>query len=95
MDNRQISYVVNTYIGDRGNCNTGIRNLQSGCEYTEGIIALEYLVAKFGGLETIRQIQNLEQTRTFSEAFQLATKISLEHFYSDLDQYLSEQGWIK
>ena len=94
MENKQFAYVVNTYIGDRGNCNTGIRELRSGCEYTEGISAAELLVAKYGGLQVIRQIQQAELTTSFADAFQLATKSSLEDFYMNVDRYLAEQGWI-
>jgi hypothetical protein len=95
MENRQFAYVVNTYIGDRGSCTTGIRELKRYCEYTEGISAAEFLVAKFGGLDAIRQIQQKELTSSFADAFQMVTKSSLEDFYTNVDRYLAEEGWIK
>ena len=97
MDNKQISHVVNTYIGNRGNCNTSIRSLNPGCQYTEGISAVELLIARHGGFAAIKGIQDQESSPSFDFAstFKDVAGIELTVFYDEVDNYLRAENWIK
>lgn len=95
MDSKQIGHVVNTYIGSKGDCRTAIEDLKPGCQYSEGVIAAQFLVAKYGGLASVRKIQEGVVTKSFADAFESATGKPLSSFYLELNGYLAIEGWIK
>jgi hypothetical protein len=79
---------------DKSTCNTKIENLKPVCEYTQGAVAFEYFVYKFG-LETYRTLIITSKDRNFETNFKVATKVDLMSFYLDLNEYLIRKGWTK
>lgn len=73
-------------------CIGPIETMKPVCEYTQGIVVMEYFLYKFGVdsyIKLITQGNNL----AFSERFENATKTPLLTFYSDVNKYLTLKGW--
>lgn len=59
------------------------------CEYHLGTLAVEYLVANYGGLETTARAFRLDgQIATFAQGFKILFGISLEQFEAAADAYI-------
>lgn len=59
------------------------------CEYHLGTLAIEYLVANYGGIEaTARAFRLNGQIATFAQVFQVSFGISLEQFEAEADAYI-------
>jgi hypothetical protein len=67
-----------------------------GCAYSKGQLAIELLVAKYGGFEALK---NLHTTKTtpglsgFAEHFQRVTGRTLADFYSEVNTYFSKRNF--
>jgi hypothetical protein len=76
----------------KGVCIGPIETMKPVCEYTQGIVVMEYFLYKFGVdsyIKLITQGNNL----AFPLRFENATKTSLTSFYSDVNKYLTLKGW--
>lgn len=59
------------------------------CEYHLGTLAIEYLVANYGGLEATAKAFRMDgRISTFAEGFKMLFGISLEQFESEADAYI-------
>ena len=73
-------------------CIGPIETMKPVCEYTQGIVVMEYFLYKFGVdsyIKLITQGNNL----AFPVRFESATKVSLVNFYADVNKYLTLKGW--
>jgi len=73
-------------------CIGPIETMKPVCEYTQGIVVMEYFLYRFGVdsyIKLITQGNNL----AFPVRFENATKVSLVNFYSDVNKYLTLKGW--
>ena len=67
-----------------------------GCAYSKGQLAIELLVAKYGGFEALK---NLHTTKTtpglsgFADHFQRVTGRTLAEFYSEVNTYFSKRNF--
>ena len=67
-----------------------------GCAYSKGQLAIELLVAKYGGFEALK---NLHTTKTtpglsgFADHFQRVTGRTLADFYSEVNTYFSKRNF--
>ena len=68
-----------------------------GCAYSKGQLAIEVLIAKYGGFEALK---NLHTTKTtpglsgFSAHFQRVTGRALADFYSEVNAYFSQRNFL-
>jgi len=61
----------------------------AGCEYHLGILAMEYLIANYGGLEkTTKAFRDNGGETSFRAGFEALFGISLEQFESEADRYI-------
>lgn len=61
------------------------------CEYHLGTLAIEYLVANYGGLDaTARAFRMDGRIATFAEGFKILFGISLEQFEFEADAYIEQ-----
>jgi hypothetical protein len=61
------------------------------CEYHLGALAIEYLVANYGGLDaTARAFRMDGRIATFAEGFKILFGISLEQFEFEADAYIEQ-----
>ena len=67
-------------------------NMKPVCEYTQGIIVMEYFLYKFGIPSYIKLITQSKSPK-FSENFRNATGMDLPVFYQEVNQYLRIKGW--
>jgi hypothetical protein len=63
------------------------------CQYIQGMIPVEVLLVKYGGIDSLKKINELLATKSFEDAFQVVTKISIDDFYSEVDTYAATLGW--
>ena len=86
--------VEKLYDGNWGKvkCNTGLENLNPVCEYTEGLVAMEYFLSKFG-FQGLIDMFSMPGPSSFSARFLSITKMTLEDFYVEVNTYLKSQGW--
>jgi hypothetical protein len=68
----------------------------SWCAYSKGQIAIELLIANYGGLENLRRLlteKTTTGTSTFPAHFKRITGRDLNEFYEEVDRYLLVRGW--
>jgi len=68
----------------------------SWCAYSKGQLAVEYLIANYGGLDTLRKLHTEKTTpglSTFPNFFGSITGRPLTEFYSEVNYYFKAQGW--
>ena len=76
----------------KNTCIGPIETMKPVCEYTQGIVVMEYFLHKFGVdsyINLITQGNNL----AFPVRFENSTKQSLVNFYADVNRYLILKGW--
>ena len=91
LSNLNVASLYNGNWGKRA-CDTGLENLKPVCEYTEGFVAMEYFLSKFG-FEGLISLLSDPGSPDFQTRFQAATKESLATFYLDANTYIKAQGW--
>jgi hypothetical protein len=68
----------------------------SWCAYSKGQLAVEYLLANYGGLETLRKLHTEKTTpglSTFPDFFRSITGKALSDFYAEVNAYFKVRGW--
>jgi hypothetical protein len=68
----------------------------SWCAYSKGQLAVEYLLANYGGLETLRKLHTERTTpglSTFPDFFRSITGKALSDFYAEVNAYFKVRGW--
>ena len=78
----------------QGMCSTPAAQMQSPCEYTQGLFVIEYLVQKYG-IKGYNDLIFNSGSGNFDSRLQNALGISQNQFFSDVDKYLKERGWEK
>jgi len=73
-------------------CKGPIETMKPVCEYTQGIVVMEYFLYKLGVDSYIRLITQ-GNNLAFPVRFENATKVSLISFYADVNKYLTLKGW--
>ena len=76
----------------KGICKGPIETMKPVCEYTQGVVVMEYFLYRFGVdsyIKLITQGNNLQ----FPIRFENATKVTLISFYTDVNKYLTLKGW--
>jgi hypothetical protein len=73
-------------------CIGPIETMKPVCEYTQGLVVMEYFLHKFGVDAYVRLITQ-GNSLAFPVRFENATKVSLIAFYSDVNKYLTLKGW--
>jgi hypothetical protein len=73
-------------------CIGPIETMKPVCEYTQGLVVMEYFLHKFGVDAYVRLITQ-GNNLAFPVRFENATKVSLVDFYSDVNKYLTLKGW--
>lgn len=68
-------------------------SMESQCQYLQGIIPVEVLLTKYGGLNTLRKLMQANSQKPFEDAFGDIVGISLTDFYRVVDDYAIIQGW--
>jgi hypothetical protein len=98
LDSTKHSYLTldpgSTGGWNKKECMGPVETMKPVCEYTQGIVVMEYFLYKYGVdayVRVITQGNNLP----FSVRFENATKESLSKFYSDVNKYLIIKGWNK
>jgi hypothetical protein len=76
----------------KGVCKGPIETMKPFCEYTQGIVVMEYFVYKFGVDSYVRLITQ-GNNLAFPVRFENATKVPLVSFYADVNTYLTSKGW--
>ena len=80
-------------------CSTSITNMVetvgSGCQYFQGAIAAEVLVANHGGWAVLKRITENLTGRGFEIDFKDAVGVSLSDFYSEVDSISKELGYAR
>jgi hypothetical protein len=75
-------------------CSGPIAQMQSPCDYTQGMFVVEYFVSKYG-ISGLEKLLHHSDGPTFQQQFMSATGDSLEDFYKSADAELEERGWEK
>ena len=75
-------------------CLGPVETMKPVCEYTQGIIVMEYFLYKYGVDSYIRLITQSRDSK-FATNFQMATGASLSDFYIEVNKYLTIKGWNK
>ncbi len=73
-------------------CKGPIETMKPVCEYTQGLVVMEYFLYKLGVDSYIRLITQGNNV-AFPVRFENATKVSLLSFYADVNKYLTLKGW--
>jgi hypothetical protein len=73
-------------------CKGPIETMKPVCEYTQGIIVMEYFLYKLGVDSYVRLITQ-GNNLPFPVRFENATKVSLINFYAEVNEYLTLKGW--
>ena len=73
-------------------CKGPIETMKPVCEYTQGVVVMEYFLYKLGVDSYIRLITQ-GNNLAFPVRFENATKVSLVSFYADVNKYLTLKGW--
>jgi hypothetical protein len=73
-------------------CNGPIETMKPVCEYTQGLVVMEYFLYKLGVESYVRLITQ-GSSIAFRVRFENATKVSLLSFYADVNKYLNLKGW--
>ena len=73
-------------------CKGPIETMKPVCEYTQGLVVMEYFLYKLGVESYIRLITQ-GSSIAFPVRFENATKVSLLSFYADVNKYLNLKGW--
>jgi hypothetical protein len=73
-------------------CKGPIETMKPVCEYTQGIVVMEYFLYKLGVESYVRLITQGNNV-AFPVRFENATKVSLLSFYADVNNYLTLKGW--
>jgi hypothetical protein len=66
------------------------------CAYSKGQLAIELLIANYGGFETLKRLHSEKKTSghsDFAQVFQTVTGRSLSDFYQDANSYFRTRGW--
>ena len=58
-----------------------------GCQYTQGARGVEYLIANYGGLTTLKSLIEGFSGDGFASDFKRVVGISLEDFYIQVDEF--------
>lgn len=75
-------------------CLGPIETMKHPCQYTQGIIVLEYFLNRFG-IDSYIKLFTQDRNTTFPVRFENATKVSLVSFHADVNRYLTLKGWNK
>jgi hypothetical protein len=73
-------------------CLGPVETMKHPCQYTQGIIILEYFLNRFG-IDSYVKLFSQDRNITFPVRFENATKVSLVSFYADVNKYLTLKGW--
>ena len=73
-------------------CSGPVETMKPICEYTQGVIVMEYFLFKYGVSGYINLITK-SKSQSFSENFLAATGESLADFYTQTNGYLKVKGW--
>ena len=73
-------------------CIGPIETMKPVCEYTQGIVVMEFFLSKFG-IDSYIKLITQGNNQTFPTRFENATKQSLVNFYAEVNRYLSLKGW--
>jgi hypothetical protein len=73
-------------------CKGPIETMKPVCEYTQGIVVMEYFLYKLGVDSYVRLITQGNNV-AFPVRFENATKVTLLSFYADVNKYLTLKGW--
>lgn len=104
-DNRSDSYsaVFNEWfskdeiLGSQSICKSSIAkvdySMTTQCQYTQGIIPVEILLVKYGGISSLRKLNELVATMPFDQALSEITKKPISNFYAEVDSYAKTLGW--
>jgi hypothetical protein len=75
-------------------CLGPIESMKPVCEYTQGIIVMEYFLFKFG-VDAYIRLTTQSKNAMFADNFQKSTNTSLSDFYKEVNGYLIVKGWNK
>lgn len=73
-------------------CKGPIENMKPVCEYTQGVVVMEYFLSKYG-VDAYVRIITQGNNLPFSLRFENSTKESLSNFYKEVNSYLTLKGW--
>jgi hypothetical protein len=73
-------------------CMGPVETMKPVCEYTQGIVVMEYFLFRFG-VDSYVNLITKGNNLAFPTRFENATKASLSNFYADVNKYLSLKGW--
>jgi hypothetical protein len=83
--------------GSQINCKTGIAkvdySMKTQCQYIQGILPVEILLVNYGGLDSLKRLNELLKTNKFEDSLKEVTKISVSDFYDEVDKYARTLGW--
>ena len=63
-----------------------------GCDYSKGMMAMEYFVYRFG-IEGYSRVWTQIESTDLDQEFQRLLGTSFQRFNADLSEYLSRKGW--
>ena len=98
MSNGKISYnqEVQKYLDwmhdIQKDCSGPIEEMQSPCNYTQGLFVVEYFVSKYG-ISGLEKLLHKSYGESFGDQFLSATGESLEKFYASANEALKLRGW--
>jgi hypothetical protein len=64
------------------------------CQYLQGILPVEVLLVRYGGINSWRKLNELVATMPFDQALSEITKKPINDFYAEVDIYARKLGWL-